>query len=92
MEIVAEHGADDRYPVVSAASIVAKVVRDRIISRMEEVYGPIGSGYPHDEQTLKFVERWIKVFRRPPSFVRSSWATSGRIVERTLRSRLDEYF
>ncbi|NPA86605.1 MAG: ribonuclease HII [Candidatus Diapherotrites archaeon] len=91
VEIIAEHGADDRYPVVSAASIVAKVERDRIIRRMEEVYGSIGSGYPHDEETIRFVERWMRKMGRVPSFVRGSWRTSKRISQKVFQRSLEDF-
>ncbi len=91
VEIVAEHGADDRYPVVSDASIVAKVERDRVIRRMEEVYGRIGTGYPHDGETLAFVERWMRRFGRTPSFVRSSWITSRRMAKKLFQRSLEDF-
>jgi ribonuclease H2 subunit A len=36
-EVVSESKADDRYPVVSAASIVAKVTRDNLLENWEFV-------------------------------------------------------
>jgi ribonuclease HII len=46
-EIVSQHQADAKYPVVSAASIIAKVERDAAVRRIEDDIGrPIGSGYP----------------------------------------------
>jgi len=51
--IIAEHKADVRYPVVSAASIIAKVTRDRAINEIEEMLGiELGSGYPSDKKTI----------------------------------------
>ncbi|MFA7561832.1 MAG: ribonuclease HII, partial [Methanoculleus sp.] len=41
-EIVAEHRADARYKIVGAASVVAKVTRDRAIQDLGEEYGEIG--------------------------------------------------
>jgi len=90
-EVVAEHGADKKYPIVSAASIVAKVIRDRIIRGISEVYGEVGSGYPHDATTIKFVEGWIRRMGRVPSFVRSSWITVRRIVQRSWQRTLEDY-
>jgi len=52
-KIIAEHKADVKYPVVSAASIIAKVTRDRAIEELEERLGmEIGSGYPSDKKTI----------------------------------------
>jgi ribonuclease HII len=45
-EIISEHHADEKFPVVSAASIIAKVTRDRAIATLAKKYGTIGSGYP----------------------------------------------
>ncbi len=92
VKVVAEHGADAKYPLVSAASIIAKVERDRIIRRMEEVYGEIGTGYPHDEVTLSFVERWMRAFGRTPSFVRSSWRTARRLGKKLFQRKIEDYF
>ena len=45
--ITSEHKADVKYPVVSAASILAKVHRDMLIKQIETELGmEIGSGYP----------------------------------------------
>ncbi|MCW3994290.1 MAG: ribonuclease HII, partial [Candidatus Bathyarchaeota archaeon] len=46
VEIVSEHKADRKYPVVSAASIIAKVERDMEIAKLKEKYGDFGCGYP----------------------------------------------
>ena len=43
--------------VVSAASIVAKVVRDREITKLAKKYGEIGSGYPSDPVTIRWLYR-----------------------------------
>ncbi len=53
--IVSEHKADVNYPVVSAASIMAKVHRDSRIKEIKKEYGEIGSGYAHDSLTVKFL-------------------------------------
>ncbi|MGA2665273.1 MAG: ribonuclease HII [Nitrososphaerales archaeon] len=50
--LVAEHRADRNYVVVSAASIVAKVERDRAVEALRSVHGEFGSGYPSDEETI----------------------------------------
>ena len=51
--IRAEHHADESFPLVSAASIVAKVIRDREIEALAAKYGNIGSGYPSDQRTCR---------------------------------------
>ena len=79
VEIICEHHADRIYPVVSAASILAKVHRDAMVSELRERYGDFGSGYPSDPKTIGFLERIIKNGEEFPSFVRSSWATTKRL-------------
>lgn len=72
VEVVAEHKADVNYPVVSAASIIAKVVRDREIEKLKDKYGKIGSGYPSDPLTKAFIaENWDKC----PGLFRETWET-----------------
>lgn len=89
-KIVAEHRADAKYPIVSAASIIAKVERDREIRKIEEEWGEFGTGYPHDEKTIKQLERILKENGKYPDFVRKSWSTAKRLVERkNQRSILD---
>ena len=83
IEIISESKADERYPVVSAASIVAKVHRDRSIRQLElEIGTEIGSGYPADPKTVQFLKRLLRDKENIPSYVRRSWKT----VERTLYS------
>jgi len=79
VKIISEHKADKTYPVVSAASIVAKVERDRAISVLHERYGEFGSGYASDRRTIEFLERWVKKHNEYPDFVRKSWAPAKRI-------------
>ncbi len=77
--LIVEHKADERYPAVSAASIIAKVVRDRYIEELKEEYGDVGSGYPSDPKTIKFIEEWFQKHRSFPHFVRKKWKTLNRI-------------
>lgn len=78
--IVCEHKADANYPIVSAASIIAKVERDKTILKLQKKHGNIGCGYPSDPATIKFLEKWVKKFGDYPDFVRKSWKTSKRIM------------
>ncbi len=80
--IVSEHKADTTYPIVSAASIIAKVERDQVISQLQKKHGNIGCGYPSDPQTIKFLEDWITQFGVYPDFVRKSWKTAKRLKRR----------
>lgn len=79
LKIVSEHKADITYPIVSAASIIAKVERDRAISHLQKKHGNMGCGYPSDSNTINFLGDWIKKFGSYPDFVRKSWKTSKRV-------------
>jgi ribonuclease HII len=73
--VISAHKADRDYPVVSAASIVAKVERDRAIAKLKRTLGDFGSGYPSDPVTRSFfLARMRKGEPLPPS-VRTSWKT-----------------
>lgn len=71
-KIYSRHHADSRFVIVSAASIVAKVTRDRAIEQLRKKHD-LGSGYPSDSKTMKFVRDWIVTNKKAPHFVRSSW-------------------
>ncbi len=77
-EVVAEPGADVKYPVVSAASIVAKHLRDTHIKYLHREFGDFGSGYPSDPRTVE----WLMGFKSGeglPPIVRRSWSTLRRL-------------
>jgi len=83
VKIIGEHKADEKFPVVSAASIVAKVVRDREMDKIRRKYadyGDIGSGYPADERTANFLTRYFDENGELPIEARKSWATSKTIM------------
>jgi ribonuclease HII len=83
MEVVAEHRADRNHLVVAAASILAKVERDRSVREIEKSLGlKIGSGYPSDPATVRFLEEWVKEHGELPPFARKSWKTAERIKAR----------
>lgn len=75
IKIIAEHKADSKYLVVSAASILAKVKRDRAIYDLRNTYGDFGSGYPSDLKTRNFLKQWVEKFGEAPKFARKSWKT-----------------
>jgi ribonuclease HII len=67
------HHADSLNVVVSAASIVAKIIRDNEIQRIREMYHDIGSGYPSDRKTMFFIKNWVMRYKCAPHFARKSW-------------------
>jgi|Deesub1362B_J571_1020462.scaffolds.fasta_scaffold00003_495 ribonuclease HII len=75
VDILCETNADVKYTVVSIASIIAKVIRDREIVRLGEEFGFEASGYPSDPKTLNIVDKWIEKHGYPPPFARWEWKT-----------------
>ena len=73
------HYADSRFVVVSAASIIAKVSRDRSIARLNKNY-QFGSGYPSDKKSVNFVKKLVSAKKPLPSFVRKSWKPVQKIL------------
>ncbi len=67
VRVVCEVRADERYAVVSAASIIAKVLRDRSVSSIGA-----GSGYPSDPRTRRYL-REVAARGEVPQHVRRSW-------------------
>ncbi len=78
--LISEHKADSAYPIVAAASIIAKVRRDQRIQEFHEQYGDFGSGYPNDPKTRHFLTKWIKANKSYPDIVRTSWETARNIL------------
>jgi len=90
-EVVAEHKADMNYKICSAASILAKEKRDECVREIEKEYNIIlGSGYPHDERTIKTLHEYAKKKERPV-FVRFSWVTCRRIWDKVDQKKLGEF-
>ncbi|NLA31763.1 MAG: ribonuclease HII [Methanomicrobiales archaeon] len=83
-EIISEHRADARYRIVGAASIVAKVTRDRAIRDLDEEYGNVGSGYPSDPVTIEFLRGYIRNHGSTPPCARRSWKTVANLSQRTI--------
>ncbi|KFM19623.1 Ribonuclease HII protein [Marine Group I thaumarchaeote SCGC AAA799-P11] len=78
-KIKSYHHADSRFVIVSAASILAKVTRDRAIKKLSKNHD-LGSGYPSDLKTVKFVTRYYKTNHSLPTFVRKSWKPVQKIM------------
>jgi len=88
IKIISEHHAYRTYPVVSAASIIAKVTRDSIIERLHLQYGDFGSGYITDPKTIEFLKSWRRTHTEYPPIVRLSWRTIKQIENEITQSRL----
>lgn len=87
----AEHGADETYAVVGAASIVAKVARDAHVESLAEQYGDVGSGYPGDDTTREFLEAYVADHEELPDCARASWQTSKDALAAVSQSSLGEF-
>lgn len=77
------HHADSRFVVVSAASIIAKVSRDKSIARLRKNHD-LGSGYPSDSTTVNFVQSYYMTHKALPAFVRKSWKPTQKILNTKL--------
>jgi ribonuclease HII len=77
--IIAENRADARYPIVSAASIIAKVHRDRAIERLRQEYGDFGWGYPGEPKTRAFLREFFMRTGQFPDCARRKWRTLARL-------------
>ncbi len=82
VEVVAEHSAEDKYPVVAAASIIAKVEREREIEKLRNAFGDFGSGYASDPRTREYLKRVIASGSLPP-IVRRKWKTVSKLSQLT---------
>jgi ribonuclease HII len=81
VDIVSEHKADRNYVAVSAASIIAKVERDREVAELARVYGDFGSGYPSDQRTMNFLKQLAERAGEYPEFIRKSWKPAKKIKD-----------
>jgi len=68
-----EHKADRDFEIVGAASILAKVTRDREVDLLKKKFGmSLGSGYPADPDTKRFLKDNWNVH---PEIFRHSWSS-----------------
>ena len=95
-EIISKHKADELYPIVGAASILAKTTRDAQIKQIEtelqkKLNLPLGSGYPADPVTKKFLTTWLETYKELPPHVRHSWKTAQNLLNMSKLKKLDDY-
>jgi ribonuclease HII len=94
--IISKHKADSIYPIVGAASILAKTIRDEEIFKISKILQkklniPMGSGYPSDPVTTNFLNSWFKTYGFFPPYVRNSWKTAENIAKKYKNSNLSFY-
>jgi hypothetical protein len=88
LTICVESKADATYPIVGAASIVAKVARDKLIHSWDHLEDNLdteletGSGYPGDPKTKNWLRQNTDNLFGLPSFARLSWQTAADIIEK----------
>ena len=93
IEIVSEHKADEKYPVVSAASIIAKVTRDAEIEKIKKKYGDVGPGYQSNPITIKWLDDWLKTHKEfPDKVVRKTWQTAKDAMARKNQKSMSSFF
>ena len=90
--VIGRHKADDTYPVVSAASIIAKVTRDRMIEDISKEFGvDIGSGYPSDQKTMDFIKGWIRKNGVSPKHTRNSWEPVRKLLSVSANTKITDW-
>jgi len=89
IEIIAEHHAESKFPIVAASSIIAKVTRDREIEKIKKQVGAdFGSGYPSDPITQKFLK---ENFNNYPDIFRKSWSPFKKLGKKEGQTNLSEF-
>ena len=86
-KIVVAKKADSKYPIVGAASICAKVVRDRLLLDWQfeekiEFTREFGSGYPSDPATKSWLVETFEPIFGYPTIVRFSWKTTTKLINK----------
>ncbi len=92
-ELIVENYADKNFVEVSAASIVAKALREREVAAIKkELEYDFGSGYPSDPRTIKFLkiikENGLILEEKYKKHIRGTWATFKNLENRNLHDFL----
>ncbi|MCX6801201.1 MAG: ribonuclease HII [Candidatus Diapherotrites archaeon] len=88
IKITAENKADSKYVVVGAASILAKVKRDNEIEKLSKKFGDIGSGYPADPKTQKYLNEYVEKHKKLPPFSRIFWKNCEAALKKAHQKKL----
>lgn len=91
VDVVAEHGADAAHASVGAASVVAKVERDRRMGAIAADHGAVGSGYPSDPTTRAFLREYVREHGSLPDCARATWRTSEDLLAAAEQSALADF-
>ncbi len=76
--------ADSADPLVGAASLLAKVVRDGYMSTLRSQYGDIGWGYPGEERVQRFLSQWLTEHSVLPPICRHRWSSVQELLSPAL--------
>ena len=88
VNLILEHKAE-RYPLVAAASIIAKVTGDREIEITKKELGEdFGSGYMSDPKTVEFLKN---NFENYPELFRKSWFPYQELVNKKFQKNLSDF-
>mgnify|MGYP001568329996 CR=1 FL=1 len=88
-ELIVEHKADVKYVACSAASIIAKSVREEEVAKIEKFVGEsIGSGYPSNPICQEFIKHNIDKY---PEIFRKSWMTYKNHKTAKMQKKLNEF-
>ena len=89
IKLILEHKADINFPIVSAASIIAKVTRDNEIEKIKKkIKIDFGSGYMTDPKTVKFLEKYYEKYS---DLFRKSWFPYKNILNKKFQSKLENF-
>lgn len=89
MPLLAEHKADVNYPIVSAASILAKVIRDGEVEKLKAQVGiDFGSGYMTDLLTQQFLKNHAE---QHAALLRKSWTSYTREMQKKNQKLLVDF-
>lgn len=81
IKITVAKKADSIYPIVSAASICAKVTRDECLEVHDESEGVWGSGYPSDSRTVAWLKGSVDPLFGYSGQARFSWSTVTELLK-----------
>ncbi|HIH31761.1 TPA: ribonuclease HII [Candidatus Woesearchaeota archaeon] len=86
MKLTVEHKADLNHLIVGAASIIAKVTREKEIEKIKKkIKIDFGSGYPSDPKTKEFLKKYYSQY---PLIFRKSWEPYKSIVSSKSQTKL----
>jgi ribonuclease HII len=90
VKLISKHKADAKYPIVGAASILAKVTRDQEIEKIKKIIGiDFGSGYTSDARTQEFIKKHYE--DKFSEYVRKTWATFKKSQKQKAQAKLSEF-